>query len=54
MKTVVYEVFDPSGKKQATFANRKDAKEYVNRKNQDTPSWHYDELWKIGASVVNT
>lgn len=51
---VIYEIFDPSGEIIASFDSRKEAKEFINMKNADVPSWHYDELHKMGAKVVKT
>lgn len=51
---VIYEIFDPSGKTIASFDTRKKAKAFITKKNENVPSWHYDELHKMGAKVVNT
>lgn len=51
---VIYEVFDPSGQIIASFTDRKEAKEFIEKKNANVPSWHYDELHKMGAKVVKT
>lgn len=48
---VVYKVYNPEGEHVKTFFNRKSAKAYIDLKNKDVPSWHYDELYKMACEV---
>lgn len=48
---VIYEVFAPSGEVIATFDSRKEAKEFIDKANKNTPSWHYDDLYKLAPVV---
>ena len=48
---IVYKVYNPQGEHVKTFFNRKSAKAYVDLKNRNVPSWHYDELYKMACAV---
>lgn len=48
---VVYIVYRPDGSMYDEFSTREQAKKFIETKNHDIPSWHYDELWKMGAAV---
>ena len=50
-KDVIYEVYSPSGEVVATFENRKEAKEFIAEANKNTPSWHYEDLYKFAPKV---
>ena len=51
-KHVVYVVYHPDGFPYAEFTDRKQAKKFLEEKNSNIPSWHYDELWKYQSCLV--
>ena len=53
MKKVVYEIYSPEGYVIRSYSDRKQAKAFVEGLNFNTPSWHYDKLYRIGAKVVD-
>ena len=52
MKHVVYKVYNPEGKCVRIFPDRIPAKQYIDKKNRNVPSWHYDELYKMRAAIM--
>ena len=52
MKHVVYKVYNPEGKCVRIFSDRTSAKQYIDKKNRNVPSWHYDELYKMQAAIM--
>ena len=55
MRKIIWLVYAPNKNNSivvAAFTKRRDAKKYITKLNQDIPSWHYNELYKIGAITV--
>lgn len=53
MKKVVYYIYAPQSKRiVAAASSRRVAKAIVEEYNKNTPSWHYNELYKYSAVVV--
>ena len=52
-KKIVYHVYSPEGWIVRTYSDRKQAKAFLNGINWNIPKWHYDELYKMGAEVVD-
>lgn len=53
MKKVVYQIYSPAGWVVRTYTDRKQAKAFLDGINWHTPEWHYDELYKMAAIVVD-
>lgn len=53
MKKVVYEIYSPEGYAIRSYSNRKQAKAFIEGLNFNIPSWHYDELYRMGTKVIN-
>ena len=53
VKKVVYYIYAPQSKRiVAAASSRRVAKAIVEEYNKNTPSWHYNELYKYSAVVV--
>ena len=52
-KKVVYAIYSPAGWTIRTYDNRKQAYAFLEGLNWYIPEWHYDELYKIQAIVVD-
>lgn len=51
-KKVVYRIYHPKGWVVRTCSTNKQAKAFLEGINFDTPSWHYDELYKMRAEIT--
>lgn len=52
MKKVVYNIYAPEGYVVRTYSDRKQAKAFLDGINWFIPEWHYDEIYKIAATIV--
>ena len=53
MKKVVYKIYAPAGYTVRTYSDRKQAKAFLDGINWFIPEWHYNELYKMAAIVVD-
>ena len=52
VKAIVYKVYSPDGVFVRAYDNRDMAKAFLDGINFNIPSWHYNELYKMAAEVV--
>ena len=50
---IAYKIFNPNGEWIASSNSRANVKHTLKALNQDVPSWHYDELYKQSAYIVD-
>ena len=52
-KKVVYVIYTPDGIKITQYDTLKEAKAFIAGLNWATPSWYYDELYRMNAEIIN-